>query len=211
MRLQLKYLGRVGLFSIAISGFSFAYSIPMAFAETPYRWEDDAGRSYFGTKPPANAKHVRKLEGGISRYSSERLLRGYLGAVRKGAPVENDLLQKPVPLSKSSREPKVISTKNGADLREQRLFVTRDENGRMNECKALVKNIGSRPADNIIVSFNFENGAVVQATGTTKLGVNEQEYYELPPQVLEAVMSSGTGEEGSLILADPKVSIEFKS
>ena len=50
----------------------------LAQAENAYRWEGKDGKTYYGSKPPKNAKNVEKLKGeGFSKYSTKKLIKTY--------------------------------------------------------------------------------------------------------------------------------------
>jgi hypothetical protein len=54
------------------------FHLTEARAEESLRWEDSSGRTFYGSKPPAGAKNITAVNPKTySKYSSERLLKGY--------------------------------------------------------------------------------------------------------------------------------------
>ena len=60
---------------------SFLISITSSVSADPtFSWQDSKGNTFFGSKPPVNAKNVAELRTNrVSKYSSDKVLKAYEG------------------------------------------------------------------------------------------------------------------------------------
>ena len=167
--------------AVSILAIFFALILVLAVPETSlgeaYQWKDAEGNNYYGSKPPAGAQQVQKVAGkNFSRYSSSRLLSGY-------RPRLSDSAAAVAPKRKDSIE-EVNLVPESVRLEEGKLTVNHDEQGRVVNCKVIVRNTTDLIAKNVLVSFEFEDGSIIPARGPESIaGMGEGMYYIEPAQL----------------------------
>lgn len=173
---------------------SFAVSASIAHADTAYQWRDNEGRQHFGSKPPKGAIDVRPIAGkSFSRYSSSKLLRPY--ARSSFAPITEEPIAPPQRVAKkkppSSRikdgEALVLEPEappEGADLAQGPVDVQWGPAGEVTACAVTVKNTTIIPARNVIVTFEFQDGTLIPASGPELIEGDTQATYSIPKELL---------------------------
>lgn len=168
----------------------------LAVSET-YKWNDAAGRDYFGSKPPKGALNVEAVSGkSFSRYSSSKALtpyaRGNFASKLNEQPIESiKRPRKEVIKSskkvKESAEPLVLEPETppeGADLAQGPVDVRFGEGGEVTHCSVTVKNTTIIPARNVIATFEFEDGTLIPGVGPEVLDGDTEGTYAVPNDVL---------------------------
>lgn len=204
MRERLTLLTFVACLSLSVT--------PEARADGAYHWKDAAGRDHYGSNPPKDARAIEPLAGkSYSRYSSEKLLKPYKGMAvteadmrsRLGSPEDEKFgatkFKGPQPALPPIGEEELIPELTQADL-----TVRHDAQKRVTECTVIVKNSASIPANNVLVSFEFEDGTLVPATGPESIDADSTAKYiisdGLLPVTVNGAHADGAGPK-------PKVSI----
>ncbi|MBL7662403.1 DUF4124 domain-containing protein [bacterium] len=172
-------------------------------ADDLYRWQDSSGQMVFGTKPPANAQKLEKLEKQtITRYSSKKLIQAYQPGPTTEPIVEKDVLlnqnldpnsETPQEVKKTPLEeqpPTEISSPDEknfdlkATLTPGKTKITHGNQNEITSCKVNVKNNSSIAANKVLVMFEFEDGTTISAAGPEKVSPNEEATYYIPPDKL---------------------------
>jgi len=185
--------------------------IPDAYAESAYHWKDAAGRDHYGSNPPKDARGLEPLAGrSFSKYSSEKLLKPYKGMALNESEVRSRLGSPPNEKQIGLTNP---DSNGGTPIAEEELIpelvqgdlvVRHDAEKRVTECSVIVKNAASIPANNVLVSFEFEDGTLVPATGPESIDADSSGKYivaeGLLPITVNGAQKNGAGPK-------PKVSI----
>ena len=142
-----------------------------AVAENVYRWENDQGQVFFGSKAPAGAKNVRQVEQiTISRYSSDRV-------VSANGPVAHPV-ESPAPGAVEETNLDTSFALPPARLEQGRLTVMHNEQQQVKSCKVVVRNTGGDTARGVRVNFEFEDGTIIPGEGPASLaGKGEGTYF----------------------------------
>lgn len=141
-------------------------------AQNSYKWTDEQGRVFYGTKPPANAKKVDAVKGGyVSRYSSKKVIDsfGYKTAAEAEAA---QIKESPLPLDGAFLEP----GKTDLEYNKGSNDVVR--------CKVQVRNLGESEATGISASFLFPEGSLVPAVGPVTLAAKSESFYQIAKEQL---------------------------
>ncbi len=132
-----------------------------------YRWEDEAGNTFYGSTPPPNAVNRKSISSGsFSRYSSKRMLKGHgwdggrLLAEQGKTEVIEKIERSPV------LEPQEVVTK-------------RDSENKVSGYEVKISNKEASAVNNIDVSFEFAGGITVPASGPTAISAGSEALYSV--------------------------------
>lgn len=182
-----------------------------AFAEV-YSWEDSSGSLHFGNTPPASATKVKKVANTtVSKYSSNKLLK----PLQTGITSRTETAVTLKPKANQIPETQLINQDARASLKEETLTLTELERGNLNikynktnditTCSITLKNTSSIPAANVLVTFEFEDGTLIPATGSDSIAPDSSANYEIPDDMLPISIRGFSGTENKPI---PKVEIK---
>jgi len=150
-----------------------------------YRWQDNHGNVFYGTKPPAGAVGVAKLEAkSFSRYSSDKVLRGHrsdIPASTRTRIKEEDL---PVLTEEAQTTTEEPSINLPPKLEQGRLIVTHGSNQEITSCKVTIRNSGSETAKKVGVTFEFEDGSILPGAGPDAISARGEAVYFISPEHL---------------------------
>lgn len=145
-----------------------------AAADDSYSWRDANGRLVYGSTPPPQASSVTKLNTkGISRYSSDRLLKR-LGWEKKET--KSDVPERPV-----KRRP---ASAQAAQLEAEQPQIALNEKKEITGCKVAVRNTGEKAASEISVAFEFADGTLVPGVGPDDIAAGQSGDYQVPEELL---------------------------
>jgi len=199
MRLKLgAFVGALSIGALAIGALA-----PPVLAEA-FRWEDSSGNQYYGSTPPSGAQNVTRLQGkSYSKYSSERVTRGYRGDGNSRARIkEQDLpiLTEPLPREETVAEQDAEQNPTAAvnvgasfggtsfggkvKLTQGRLSVTHGATQEITSCKVSVKNPSKVTAKKVVVTFEFEDGTFVPGSGPDAISASGEAVYFIAPEHL---------------------------
>jgi len=186
---------------------SFAIAVQSAFADGAFHWVDSEGRDHYGTNPPKNARSVDNLSGkSFSRYSSSKLLKQYHPPAVSESSMKNSLAPASKATSRSSIAlPPIAEEPLLPELSQSDLNVKHDAQKRVTACSVIVKNTAAIPANNVLVSFEFEDGTLVPGAGPESIDAESSGKYTVPASMLPIAIS-GFGGVGPGPM--PKVSIK---
>ena len=185
-------------YTLALIVFAFFSTAQIAGADNAYSWKDSSGRVVFGSRPPRNARGLKKLNTPtLSRYSSDKVLKR-LGHTPEKSPWKNTRAR----MDKKSSAPKPHEENLSfiaAELEHGEVSVQSDEKARITSCVVRVKNIGTNEARDISVAFEFADGSLVPGVGPGTLSANSEGEYSLPQELLPLKLK--TNQEAELIAA----------
>ncbi len=158
-----------------------------AFADGVYSWEDSAGNSHFGNTPPPNALKLKKLAGNyVSKYSSAKLLKP-LQQSRFASEeiIKPELKSSPTRISKEeARASLKEETLNFTELERGNLDIKYNKKNEITACAIVLRNTSAVPAANVLVTFEFEDGTLIPASGLDSISPDTTAKYEIPEDML---------------------------
>lgn len=185
-------------------------------AETAYSWVDPSGQIFYGTKPPANAKSIQKVQPkNYSRYSGSKLMRGVTGsnytrgALKRSPVTETNITVQPeqTTLDSKQNDAKVNSKKgNLADLEQairlesSRPAVQTNSKSELTGCRVNVTNKSLIDVGGIQVAFEFADGTLVTTEGPSRLNAKQIGTYSIPSENLPLALAPGTKIEPKILV-----------
>lgn len=148
-----------------------------AYAQS-YSWQDSKGRTFYGSKPPANARNVKTLKTPrISRYSSTKVLNRLGWKQNQAAPGES----KPPPPKQKNELPIDAAP---AQLAHDEPVISFDAEKNVTDCKVMVENKGGMVAYELSVAFEFFDGSLIPAVGPGSIEPGGKQEYRIPKDLL---------------------------
>jgi len=168
-----------------------------AAAETAYKWTDQNGRVFFGTKPPPGANNVATVRAkNYSRYSPSKAL-----AVKKGARDARGRLdtvkEHNIPLPEHEDTFEVPSgkkkvAKSEEPLRIEPVSLKFGKGKEIISCFTTIKNRSGIDVDGIQVSFEFSDGTLILADGPSRLNGSTGAVYSVRSENLPIQLAAGS-------------------
>ncbi|MFN8391689.1 MAG: hypothetical protein U0136_15480 [Bdellovibrionota bacterium] len=193
----------VSRLSVCLLATSALLAVPVlpavpAFADGAFHWKDSRGNDHYGTNPPKDASSVQSLSGNrVSRYSSDRLLKHAQGGVVSETDIKNKMFSEatnptPVrtitkgqkPAAAVTQVPQIKEEPLIPELTQGDLTVKHDAQKRVTDCSVVVANRASIPAQNVLVSFEFEDGTLVPGVGPASIDADSTAKYSIPQEML---------------------------
>ena len=166
----------------------------ISLANDAFSWKDEEGRLHFGTKPPPQAAEVKKIVGKtFSRYSSAKLLTPLNNFNSSGiTKIEEKNLVKNQLGKADNRE---VKNQARASLKEKDelktiqlekspLDIKFNDSKQVTSCSITLKNTSAIPASGILVTFEFEDGTLIPATGPDNIAAESVATYSITDDVL---------------------------
>ena len=189
-----------------------------AQADSAFKWTDDEGRVFFGSKPPSGVKNIRPVVAkNFSRYSaSKALVRAAESRARLGVIKEKDIAITPseklgpekVSPEKVEQEAKIKPDSISTELSFEPASVTVGAQNEITACLVTVKNKTQFDVEGIQVSFEFPDGTLVPAEGPVRLNNSQGAVFSVNPENLPIKLAEGTPNTAKVLInsdADPKV------
>ena len=206
LRLLSGALMRKITFRINLTVFSFFVLASVCLADTAYKWTDNQGRIFFGTKPPKSAGEVSIIKARTySRYKPSPSLAKLTnsGRARLGRVKEVDL---PLPPKHSpTKDTFEIKTETPTNQTQVELSVdtpiikvgAQDE---IESCSVTVKNKTSLDVEGVQISFEFADGTLVPAVGPSRLNIGQAALYSVDPAQMPIKLQAGSENKPKVIV-----------
>ncbi len=194
--------------------------ISKAYSEESYKWKDENGITFYGSKPPPNAKEVQKFSTRkISKYSSKSAFGQSSSAnsknektseivedTGKGEVYKDSRIGPPVKKPASRSSVRSVSS-NKLKLVSKTPLLKINKEGEITSCEVSVTNEDDVGANDVSVAFEFFDGTLIPASGAFKIAPGKTETYNIPDTLLPLVFSVGDMPIEDTIVPAPKVII----
>jgi hypothetical protein len=178
------------------------FSASVCIAENAYKWTDDQGRVFFGSKPPKNATGVSAVKAATySRYKASPALtklKKTEGRARLGNIKEADIA---LPIKDT------FEVKNDAPTKESQLELSSETpvvkvgaQDEIESCSVTVKNKTPVDVEGVQVSFEFSDGTLVPAVGPARLNVGQGALYSIDTEQLPLKLETGANTTPKIII-----------
>jgi len=184
-----------------------------AFAETAVKWTDSSGTVFYGTRPPAGARNVSKLQPkNYSRYSPSKSLNPYgkksvasnaraalTQPTRSQETQSQETQPQAIEIIKPKKEEPAIPDQL-VKLEGSKAEIKLSDKQEIVSCRTTVTNRNMVDIEGVQVSFEFLDGTIVSADGPTRLNAKQSALFSIPEENLPLSLSPGTKAEAQVVI-----------
>ncbi|MBP9838296.1 MAG: DUF4124 domain-containing protein [Proteobacteria bacterium] len=174
-----------------------------------YHWLDADGKEHYSSRAPKSAAKVGTFKGKpFSRYSSSKLLKPYNNFAPKLKVEEKDIIAKTTKAdlnNKSQARASLADEPILTEIEKSEVSIELTDDQKVKSCSITLKNTSTIPATNILVSFEFEDGTLIPASGADSIAPNSSAVYKIAEDTLPLSVKPLSTELG---IQSPKVDVK---
>lgn len=204
-----------------------AFSATRLSAQDSYSWKEPGGKVVYGSKPPANAREVKKFKTRqISTYSSTKASSRSKVGTTDDATINNadkdshlyvegeqqgEVFQDEKSAKISAPKSRSIISGQLVQLKAQLPVLKANLLNEVTFCQVEVINEGEVGAQDVSVAFEFFDGTLIPAAGPFTIPAKGKAIYSIPETLLPLHLAVGDAPEGEDAIPVPRVVVHGAS
>jgi hypothetical protein len=182
--------------------FIFELFVSVCSADSAYKWTDEQGRVFFGSKPPKTASAITSIKARTySRYKPSPELTKFKkneGRARLGNIKETNLPLPPKDSFNIKADAPTSQTQLELSIDAPTIKVGAHEE--IESCSVTVKNKTPIDVEGIQISFEFSDGTLIPANGPARLNIGQAALYAVDSEQLPIKLETGSSPTPKVIV-----------